>query len=349
MFEKHTSDLHCHLNGSFSLGFLKKVALKNNCISIYEELALVKEAYLKQTGQQPEFGYSGELLGLVWKQFGLIHKIIQDLTDIRDGTVDVVENSNAKYLEIRTTPKVVAGGSRDHYIDTFESGLLYVRDNKAFEKRAVGLLSLDRTIHTLDDAVSFIERIVKSPKRVLVGLDISGNPSIKRTLTGDGLGQVVLLALKSNVGIAIHMGESDTEIERRDTDAVLNALDEWMRVQPAHDKNPLYGKVRLGHCIYLTEEQRVRIRKLGIPIEVCPTCHSKLNWHLEKDPHPVVAVYTDLSEPLVGGTDDVGIFGASAKDEFSKLFQFFSNKKSLDKTSLKEHQSQFRFEPPEFR
>ena len=48
------------------------------------------------------------------------------------------------------------------------------------------------------------------------------------------------------------------------------------------DNNPLHGKVRLGHCIYLTQQQKERINKLGIPIEICPSCHSKLNWHLEK-------------------------------------------------------------------
>ena len=343
MFEKRTSDLHCHLNGSFSMAFLKKAAEKNDALAIYDELVHVREEYLKKTCQQPELGYSAALLGLVWKQFGLIHRIIRDLADITEGTIDVVVSSKAKYLEIRTTPKEIGGESRDKYIDAFESGLLQVSQNSDIKKRALGLLSLDRTIHTVEDAHDFIRRVLQSPGKVLVGLDISGNPGAKRTLTGHGLGQVITMALTNNIGIAIHMGESDTEIERQDTDAVLNALEQWKHAQPPHVKNPLFGKVRLGHCIYLTEPQKQKIQQLGIPIEVCPTCHSKLNWHLEKDPHPVAAVYTDLSEPLVGGTDDEVIFGASARKEFRNLCQFFTNTRRLSERELKEHQSQFRF------
>ena len=73
---------------------------------------------------------------------------------------------------------------------------------------------------------------------------------------------------------------------RQDTDSLLNVLEQWKSQHPTKDNNPLHGKVRLGHCIYLTQKQKDRINTLGIPIEVCPSCHSKLNWHLEKDSSP---------------------------------------------------------------
>jgi adenosine deaminase len=154
---------------------------------------------------------------------------------------------------------------------------------------------------------------------------------------------LVHLALNKSIAIAIHAGESDSERERQDTDAVLTALEQWKSLHPGEDKNPLHGKVRLGHCIFLTQEQKDRIKKLGIPIEVCPSCHSKLNWHLEKDPHPTTLIYQDLSEPVVLGTDDELIFDGSVKNEFNRLLSFFSNKEQLSRKQLKEHQSSFRF------
>ncbi|WP_131779972.1 hypothetical protein [Legionella bozemanae] len=342
MTKKHTSDLHCHLNGSLSLSFLEKTAKKNNCIEIYEELIRVRTEYLQKTTQQPEHGYSKELIAIIWKQFGLVHKIIQNLIDISDGVVDVVESSKAKYLEIRTTPKEMANEPRNKYIDSFVSGLLQA-NQKITDKKAVGLLSLDRTLHNLDDANYFIDRVLTSPDKVLVGLDISGNPVANRTLAGNELAKVIQLALNKGVAVAIHAGESNTAQERQDTDAVLTALEEWISQHPDKNKNPLHGKVRLGHCIYLTTQQKDRINKLGIPIEVCPSCHSKLNWHLEAEPHPITTVYQDLSDPVVLGTDDELIFGASAKAELNKFLGFFSNKQQLSRKQIKEHQSSFRF------
>jgi adenosine deaminase len=342
MTKKYLADLHNHLNGSFSLDFLKKTAEKNKCLEVYKELVQVREDYLRRTTQQPENGFSVELIEFIWKQFALIHKIIQDLTDISDGILDVVQNSPASYLEIRTTPKSLVTESRDRYIDAFESGLL--KANQIISsKKAVGLLSLDRTIHTLDDAKHFIERIILSPHKVLAGLDISGNPLATRTLTGNALGDVIHLALNSGTAVAIHMGESDSDKEKEDTDIILSALDQWQSLQPAKNQNHLHGRVRLGHCIFLTDLQKEKISSLGIPIEVCPSCHSKLNWHLEKFPHPVTAIYKDLSDPIVVGTDDEIIFGASIKTEFNSLFNFFSNSKQLSKKALKEHQANFRF------
>ena len=59
---------------------------------------------------------------------------------------------------------------RDKYIDAFVLGLLQA-NQKITDKKAVGLLSLDRTLHTLKDAKYFIDRILSSQNKVLVGLE----------------------------------------------------------------------------------------------------------------------------------------------------------------------------------
>ncbi|CAM2840396.1 adenosine deaminase [Legionella steigerwaltii] len=342
MFEKNKSDLHCHLNGSFSLEFLEKTSEDNDCRAVYYEYKELRARYLEATQEQPMEGYSKKLIDMIWGLFGLIHKMVQTLDDITQGTIDVAKNSEAKYLEIRTTPKEMKGKSRNDYIDAFEAGLraVSVKDTK---KIARGLLSLDRTQHTVDDAETFIQRVLNSPNKVLVGIDISGNPLGKRTLTGNDLGKAVRMALEHNVSIAIHMGESDTEIEKQDTDAVLDALEKWQKEHPDSGKALFLGKIRLGHCIYLTEQQKERIRALALPIEVCPTCHKKLNWHLEEKEHPVASVYSDVSENLVIGTDDDAIFGGRMHNEFKQFMRFFTNKKNLSNKEIKEHQAAFRF------
>ncbi|CEG56311.1 amidohydrolase family protein [Legionella fallonii] len=343
MGKEYISDLHCHLNGSFSLAFLKTTAEKHKCPELYEQFIQLRKEYLDQTQKQPESGYPKELLDKVWKLFGLIHKIVQDLEDITLGTVSVATSSSAQYIEIRTTPKSVANQPVDAYIDAFEAGLTQIKQDKKINKEVYGLLSLDRTAHGVSDAKHFIQRILNSPNKVLVGLDISGNPIGHRTLSGTDLAQVVTLALNSNVGIAIHMGEADSDIERQDTDAVLNALEQWRNEQPTQEKNLFIGRVRLGHCIYLTQEQKDRIRELGLPIEVCPTCHRLLNWHLENSSHPITEIYDDVGENLVVGTDDDVIFGSPIEMEFNKFLNLFKNKMQMSKKEIEIYQSQFRF------
>ncbi|ARH00404.1 hypothetical protein [Legionella micdadei] len=343
MFEKNTSDLHCHLNGSFSLPFLYKVAGKNGRLDEYTRLVELRESYLIKTKEQPADGFAEEDVKLVWEQFALIHKIIQTLDDIHLGTIDVIRNSLAKYLEIRTTPKGIDKKSREEYITAFEQGLIDASLDSSIEKKAFGLLSLDRTYHSLEVAKEFMARVTNSREGVLKGIDICGNPLSSRTLRGDDLKQLIDEALNRNIGLTIHMGEADTEIERQDTDTILTALEKWVEEYASQKEKPLHGKVRLGHCIFLTESQKVRIRKLNIPIEVCPTCHSKLNWHLENSPHPVTDIYSDLSEAITFATDDEIIFGASIKDELRKGLRFFTNRLNLTLKEIKANQAQFRF------
>ncbi|MGQ3889446.1 hypothetical protein ACQUW5_10490 [Legionella sp. CNM-1927-20] len=344
MTKQHTSDLHCHLNGSFSLSFLRRTAIKNNCLNLYKELEQLNQHYLTSTNQQPEQGYPTELINLVWKQFGLIHRIVQDLDDIIAGVIDVVASSDANYLEIRTTPKPIGGSSLLAYIEAFEKGISQANQQFNHHKRAVGLLSLDRTIHTAQDARYFLDYIKSSTTKTLVGLDISGNPIAARTLTGEELKKTIELVLEAGLNVAIHMGESNSEVEKADTDTILDTLEIWKNKLSIQAHNSFYGRIRLGHCIYLTEEQKKRIQRLNIPVEVCPTCHNKLNWHDKNLEHPVKKIYEDVSsQPIVFGTDDAIIFGTSAKSEFNSGVSFFANKKHLTRKEIKQHQAQFRF------
>lgn len=341
----HTSDLHCHLNGSFSREFLQETAIKNGQSEAYQDLIDSQEAFAAASHLQPEAGFSEAVIAQVWRQFSLIHRIIQTIDDIRHGTEDVVKHARAKRVEIRTTPKAMNGGTVEDYIEAFEEGL--INAHKLYpEKKAVGLLSLDRTLHTLADAEAFIRYIKMHSHGQLAGLDISGNPAAPRTLSGAALAAVIHKTLHAGLAIAIHMGEIDSEQEREDIDTILDALEAWTSEQPQssdHPKNPLHGRVRLGHCIYLTDTQIARVQALGVPVEVCPSCHRTLNWHLETAPHPVTRIYPDIHDPIVAGTDDETIFGESAKSELSRMLGFFSNRDGLSKQEVKAHQETFAF------
>lgn len=179
---------------------------------------------------------------------------------------------------------------------------------------------------------------------LLVGIDLSGNPFGKRTLTGSALAKVIHYALSKDLGLALHLGEANTPEESDEVDLILSCLREWRSQQPNNGENPFFGKVRLGHAIYLSDAQRAAIRDLQIPIEICPTCHTRINWWNGTTPHPVQQIYSSWKDPISTGTDDSLIFNCDGKSENKMVLRMFGYKAESFKEA-REHQSQFRFHP----
>lgn len=285
---------HVHLNGSISLEYLKDTAKRNGRIDLYNSFVA-----------EPD----------LWKKFGWIHKIIQTAEDVKLATIDVVKHSKADALEIRTTPKMIGTEGINAYVQAFIAGLEDA--NKAYPgKRARGLLSIDRSSHSLDDAKRIVDIALteKQKSGMIVGVDLSGNFLGNRTLTGNDLYQAVKYALHKDIGVALHVGETDSEFERQDFDIILNAIEEYK--QTPHSK--IYGKVRLGHAIYRTAEQDQKIRTLKIPVEICPTCHQILDWWKKDQPHPILSLYKHRTQ-VIAGTDDNLLFGCNDEQEQQTL------------------------------
>lgn len=343
LLEHGTSDLHMHLNGSFSLDFLQKIAEKNNIVSAFKKLREIKTAYSKMKTQEGQQREQDKAIAHIWAQFALIHQMIKTLADIEHGTVDVIQSSKAKYMEIRTSPKSLDGASWEQYVDAFVAGLTKGNEQCHGEKIARGLLSLDRTRHTETISYEIIDRVVSEKKRsgLLVGIDISGNPIAERQLTGDTLTSTLHYALSKEIGIAIHVGEVDTSIEINDVNIILDILNSFNKQHSK--KNPFHGKVRFGHGIFLTETQRAKIKELQIPIEICPSCHVKLNWWDKNKPHPVTFIYPHWKDPVVTGTDDEIIFDSCAKTENHVVLEMLGYPKNKKKEEAWLHQSKFRF------
>lgn len=289
-----TFNAHVHLNGSISLEYLEAAATRNQCLENYQQFI-----------SEPD----------LWKKFGWIHQIMQTPEDIRLATIDVVKHSTADMLEIRTTAKRMGNRDVNDYIHAFLAGLL---DAKRLypQKHARGLLSIDRARHTLVDAKWIVDAALKEKKSsgMIVGIDLSGNFEGNRTLTGDDLYQAISYALQQDIGVALHVGETNSDIERHDFDILLSAIEDYHKEHPGK----LYGKVRLGHAIYRTPEQDNRIRALKIPVEICPSCHQKLNWWKQDQPHPVLTLYKHRTQ-VIPGTDDNLLFDCHDKGEQQKL------------------------------
>lgn len=284
---------HVHLNGSISLNFLEETSNRNNCYEIYQKFILESD---------------------VWKKFYLIHQIIQTPEDIKLATLDVVQNSEADFLEIRTTPKHLNGYSIDEYIESFVNGL--IESNTLFpQRRTRGLLSIDRSRHSLENAKWIIDVSVNEKKKsgMIVGVDLSGNFNGKRSLTGKELYEAIKYGLhKEEIGVALHVGEIDSKEEEEDFDIILECI------QNEYKGKKVYGKIRLGHAIYRTKKQDEIIKKLKIPIEICPSCHLFAGWWKKGENHPVQTLY-QFRKQVIPGTDDSLLFDCKEIEEQKKL------------------------------
>lgn len=276
-------DLHLHLGGSISKDLLVTFAQEDK-----NQKALHKIA-------------SADVL----QMFKIAHTLINSPKRIALATENVIISSTADYLDIRTTPRNITSHPGFHdYVKAFVMGL------QKYPEKAKGLLSIDRYKHDIKQAQAIIGLAIEYVDSI-VGIDISGyNPTGIRKLQGEDLQAVIETVLNSQLGLAIHIGELNVEKERKDSTITLETIDQWIM----RSQRGCWGKIRLGHALYLEEEHKKIIRKHHLPIEICPSCHRFLGW-LNGQKHPVQEIYTEKESPIVIGTDDPLIFSTDFKRE----------------------------------
>lgn len=278
-------DLHLHLGGSISKDLLVEFAKSDNNQKALDDIEVAD----------------------VLQMFKIVHNLINSPKRIEVSTENVIHTSTADYLEIRTTPRNFSSNiSLRHYVEAFVSGL------QKFPEKAKGLLSIDRYKHDIKSAQDIIALALEFSDYI-VGIDISGiNPTGTRVLQGTNLQSIVETVLNSPLGLAIHIGELNLEKDRIDSTIILNVIDQWI------ERNQIIecsGKIRLGHALFLEEEQKRIIRKHQLPIEICPSCHRYIGSWSKGQKHPVQEIYPDKESPIIIGTDDTLIFSTSFKKE----------------------------------
>ncbi|CAM9272345.1 unnamed protein product [Ascophyllum nodosum] len=252
-----------------------------------------------------------------FKIFDVIHSVVSDLAAVRRITLETLQDMrghNVRYVELRTTPRVLADGtSRQDYIEAvlrvlrdFETAgnTSETRDELSRGEGSSGLiprllLSIDRG-RTVDDAMVVAKLAVKLRRNELwgayvVGVDFSGNPT-KGAF--EDFRPALELARSGGLKVTAHCGEVPNDSE-------FSAV---VRFRPD----------RLGHAVVLGEEAREALlsARPPIPIEVCPTSNLltlALSDHRE---HPTVRSWIEEGYPFSVNTDDPGVFDTDLPAEF---------------------------------
>lgn len=237
--------------------------------------------------------------------FDMIHRVVRDKASLAYLTEKVIEdfyNDNVVYLELRSTPKVLADASVAGYVETVIDVIDRWRDRITVRY----LLSINRA-HSVEQAAQSLEILpLLSPARrkYLAGVDLSGHPGKNRF---SDFQRLLRQARQQGLGITVHCGEVD------DPDDVYSIL----AFQPD----------RLGHALFLPDDVDLSCsgkRGQALPVECCPSSNSMTLQLGSLKQHPQLEKWLHAKHPIALCTDDSGIFQTTLSKELSLVAATFN-------------------------
>lgn len=299
------AELHAHFSGSMSKQCLHSIweqrQSKGELLDLEDPLTAIKtgeHGFVDVKTFFPLFDkYIYSLVDrLQWVCFAFA-KVIKDFTD--DGV---------KYLELRTTPRLLHGRGKEAYVRALNEqlgGRVRERPQEAENMNVFLILSIDRKMSleqamgVVDQAIAYQYRPDDSERRncYVVGVDLCGNPAV---------GDVSIFtpafekAKAHGLGITVHFAETPQSATNGELETILS-----------------WRPDRLGHCCHVSPGWKEVIADSGIALELCLSCnvlaglttggfdsHHFQEWHRRK------------TNPVALCTDDVGVFGSSLSNEY---------------------------------
>lgn len=242
--------------------------------------------------------------------FGLIHRAVRTLDDVRLVTRRVLRafaEDGVAYLELRTTPREMAGCTTRQHIETVVEELAAfeasqrTRGDEALTVRL--LISADRSRgrSAADAAVDLAVALKlgegsKTAAKYVVGVDFSGNPTVS-SFVDSGCDSSFSRARAAGLRASVHCGE------------VADAADVAACVRWC-DRGD-----RLGHALILPDAVAAEVRRKRLPVEVCPTSNVMTLKLPHLGQHPLRSSIIARGHPVSINTDDSGVFATTPSAE----------------------------------
>ncbi|KAL4854539.1 Adenosine deaminase-like protein [Chlorella vulgaris] len=280
-------ELHAHLNGSIRDATLRELAAQLNGTSI----SMPDVQLRTQQASRP--------MGECFKLFDVIHQITTTCAAITRIAREVLEDmvaDNVVYAELRTTPKRLPkhGMTKESYMSAVFQGIddYYAASSRAHDIQVRLLLSIDRRQST-DEALETARLAVQLRDKGVVGLDLSGNPSVGQWETWV---PALDFARQHGLRVAVHAGEVYNPEE---TAAIL-----------------AWGPDRLGHmcCLDASLEQQLLLSR--VPIELCLSSNVITGSVPSYQDHHFAALHNG-GHSVVLCTDDSGVFATTLSREYA--------------------------------
>mmetsp|Transcript_189 Transcript_189/g.349 ORF Transcript_189/g.349 Transcript_189/m.349 type:complete len:354 (+) Transcript_189:104-1165(+) len=288
-------ELHAHLNGSIRDSTIRELAAAHIASGELDSENVFKLT-MKGDRSLPE----------CFKLFDLIHRVTTSHEIVARITREVLEDferDNIAYLELRTTPKnrpEIQMTKRTYVEAVLQAMEGYMRQGQESpcslrnspQLLARLILSVDRR-ETREAAIETVQLAASMRDRGVVGIDLSGNPSI-----GEWSIFEPALQLARDLGLkcTLHCAEVHNVAE----------ADQMLK----------FGPDRLGHGCTLDEAQIRRVAAAGIPVELCLTSNVKTESVPSYEAHHLQNML-DLGCKVVICTDDSGVFSTDLSREYA--------------------------------
>ncbi|EYC36590.1 hypothetical protein Y032_0879g2826 [Ancylostoma ceylanicum] len=283
-------ELHAHLNGSMSLKTIEKLYAKQMSNSL-DSNQLKRQLQLQQPSNMQE----------VFKIFPLIQSLTTSREAVKTATIDVVREfaeDGVVYLELRSTPRATSEMTKRAYIEALIDGI----DEGSREHGLVTrlLLSIDRR-QSVEEAEHTVDMAAAEPSGLIVGIELSGNPSID----GRKFLPVLQRARKLGLKVSVHLAEVADQ---------LDEVEEFLLFRPD----------RIGHGTYLhTQDRYIDVMLQNrIPLEICLSSNvMSMTTTTISDSH--LRFWREKSIPFCICTDDKGLMDCDLSGEYYKASKAF--------------------------
>ncbi|XP_029553162.1 N6-Methyl-AMP deaminase isoform X2 [Salmo trutta] len=271
-------ELHAHLNGSVSFSTIKKLVARKPHLNIEHGMTAIR------SGQR-------RTLDECFQVFKVIHQLVDTEEDILMVAKDVIREFAAdgvKYLELRSTPRKEK-----------TTGMTKRRFLVAVDRRNGAEVAME--------TVKLAEDFMLSTDGLVVGLDLSGDPTV-----GHGRDLLPALQKAKNCGLKLSLHLSEVPSQADESELLLN-------IPPD----------RIGHGTYLHPEvggsQSLvdTVRKHNTPLELCLTSNVKGQTVSSYSQHHFLYWY-QMGHPSVICTDDKGVFCTDLSQEYQLAASTFN-------------------------
>ena len=280
-------EVHAHIGGSIRDTTLAELISSSDHPRDYPELQVLQ-------GDQRSLSQCFQL-------FDAVHHLVSSLSVLRRITKETIEDfadENTIYLELRTTPRFdIPDVTPRQYVDTVVDTIRQCQREERTKHVCVRLLLSISRGHDATQAYATVELAGNSDRDIVVGLDFSGNPT--KGNIQDYMPAFSRARTLYGLPISFHVGEIN---DPKEVDIILNLATK---------------KDRLGHALYLTDEQTTQLLRRRLCVEICPTSNVRTLELGSYSEHPTLPVWlAEADYPMCLCTDDRGVFRTSLTDEY---------------------------------
>ncbi|MFW6313899.1 MAG: adenosine deaminase [Spirochaetota bacterium] len=316
-------ELHRHLEGTFALETLHRVALRNG-LDFPTELAAFEKLVQFPEDSEPDFLKFLSLFHNNW------YRSIDDVTEIVHDSVADLINDGLTYIELRFSPEHFADHNGFGRAETARA-VMQAADAAARETGVEirYLITFNRSKQTQEQMAELYRILRDLGEPGIVGIDLAGDElNFPPELFSDFFREV------NDDGIyrtTIHAGE------------VTPADQIWDAIRKL-------GASRIGHGVAAIHDGELQayLRDHGIVLEQCITSNYQTGSWADERNHPLGALHR-AGVPVTINSDDPSIQNASLTDDYVKAVTYFNltvedlvtiNERAIDAAFLTDSEKQ---------